>query len=66
MIQVAILGFGTVGSGVLEVLVDGAWRSLDQGEAVRFAADRPHGYRNLGVAPAIFHNLIHYPAMATR
>ncbi|MBW3812729.1 XRE family transcriptional regulator, partial [Aeromonas hydrophila] len=26
-----------------------------------FAADRPHGYRNLGVAPAIFHNLIHYP-----
>lgn len=53
-------------SGVMEVLVDGAWRSLDQGEAVRFAADRPHGYRNLGVAPAIFHNLIHYPAMATR
>ena len=43
-----------------------AWRSLDQGEAVRFAADRPHGYRNLGVAPAIFHNLIHYPSMATR
>ncbi|WP_439825747.1 helix-turn-helix domain-containing protein [Aeromonas caviae] len=53
-------------SGVMEVLVDGAWRSLDQGEAVRFAADRPHGYRNLGVAPTIFHNLIHYPAMATR
>ena len=53
-------------SGVMEVLVDGAWRSLDQGEAVRFAADRTHGYRNLGVAPAIFHNLIHYPAMATR
>ena len=53
-------------SGVMEVLVDGAWCSLDQGEAVRFAADRPHGYRNLGVAPAIFHNLIHYPAMATR
>jgi len=53
-------------SGVMEVLVDGAWRSLDQGEAVRFAADRTHGYRNLGVAPAIFHNLIHYPSMATR
>ncbi|BDS32410.1 helix-turn-helix domain-containing protein [Aeromonas caviae] len=53
-------------SGVMEVLVDGAWRYLDQGEAVRFAADRPHGYRNLGVAPAIFHNLIHYPVMDTR
>ena len=35
---------------------------LDAGEAVRFPTDRPHGYRNLGVAPAIFHNLIHYPA----
>ena len=49
-------------SGAMEVLVDGQWRSLDQGEAVRFAADRPHGYRNLGIAPAVFHNLIHYPA----
>lgn len=49
-------------SGQVEVLVEGEWRSLTQGEAVRFAADRPHGYRNQGVAPAIFHNLIHYPA----
>ncbi|MEG0010426.1 MAG: XRE family transcriptional regulator [Aeromonas sp.] len=48
-------------SGVMEVLTDGEWRTLIQGEAVRFAADRPHGYRNLGVAPAVFHNLIHYP-----
>ncbi|WP_429059734.1 helix-turn-helix domain-containing protein [Aeromonas veronii] len=48
-------------SGMMEVLVEGEWRSLVQGEAVRFAADRPHGYRNLGIASAIFHNLIHYP-----
>ncbi|MFB2865522.1 helix-turn-helix domain-containing protein [Aeromonas sp. MdU4] len=48
-------------SGVMEVLVEGEWHPLVQGEAVRFAADRPHGYRNLGVAPATFHNLIHYP-----
>ncbi|MGY3945265.1 helix-turn-helix domain-containing protein [Aeromonas tecta] len=48
-------------SGAMEVLVDGDWQSLEQGEAVRFAADRPHGYRNLGIAPAVFHNLIHYP-----
>ena len=53
-------------SGTMEVLVDGEWRSLEQGEAVRFAADRPHGYRNLGIAPAIFHNLIHYPAPSPR
>ncbi|WP_265434562.1 helix-turn-helix domain-containing protein [Aeromonas salmonicida] len=50
-------------SGLMEVLVEGEWRSLAQGEAVRFAADRPHGYRNLGIAPAIFHNLIHYPVV---
>lgn len=47
--------------GALEVLVEGAWRALARGEAVRFAADRPHGYRNLGAAPAVAHNLIHYP-----
>ena len=47
--------------GMMEVLVEGEWRSLVQGGTVRFAADRPHGYRNLGIAPAIFHNLIHYP-----
>ncbi|MGE6109722.1 helix-turn-helix domain-containing protein [Aeromonas sobria] len=49
-------------SGAMEVLVDGEWRLLEQGAAVRFAADRPHGYRNLGEVPAIFHNLIHYPS----
>ncbi|HHQ4669865.1 TPA: helix-turn-helix domain-containing protein [Aeromonas veronii] len=49
-------------NGQMEVLVEEEWHSLTQGEAVRFAADRPHGYRNQGVAPAIFHNLIHYPA----
>lgn len=53
-------------SGLMEVLVEGEWRALAQGEAVRFAADRPHGYRNLGIAPAIFHNLIHYPAARPR
>lgn len=49
-------------SGTMEVLIDGGWHSLKQGEAVRFAADRPHGYRNGGIAPVVFHNLIHYPA----
>ena len=46
--------------GAMEVLVEGAWRSLAAGDAVRFPADRPHGYRNLADAPAVFHNLIHY------
>jgi len=47
--------------GEMDVLVDGAWQPLGPGEAVRFAADRPHGYRNHGGVPAVCHNLIHYP-----
>ncbi len=46
--------------GPMEVLVEGEWIALGEGEAVRFAADRPHGYRNRGAMPAVFHNLIHY------
>jgi transcriptional regulator with XRE-family HTH domain len=48
--------------GAMEVLADGVWQVLGEGEAIRFAADRPHGYRNAGAQPAVCHNLIHYPA----
>ncbi|HYD79026.1 MAG TPA: XRE family transcriptional regulator [Paucimonas sp.] len=51
----------TVIRGTMELLIDDAWRTLAEGSAIRFAADRPHGYRNPGEAPAVFHNLIHYP-----
>lgn len=51
-------------SGVMELLVDGQWRRLEKGAAVRFAADRPHGYRNPGREPAVMHNLIHYAGLA--
>ena len=49
-------------SGAMEVLIEDAWRALSVGDAVRFPADRPHGYRNLNARPAVFHNLIHYRA----
>lgn len=48
--------------GQIEVLVDGQWHPLAEGEAVRFSADRPHGYRNRGTVAAICHDLIHYAA----
>ncbi|MEN3112665.1 helix-turn-helix domain-containing protein [Uliginosibacterium paludis] len=48
--------------GEMEVLVEGHWHVLREGEAVRFAADRPHGYRNAGSEPAVCHDLIHYGA----
>jgi len=53
-------------SGSMEVLVEGDWRLLREGEAVRFAGDRPHGYRNLGDSAAICHNLIHYAGELSR
>lgn len=47
-------------SGTLEVCVEGTWHVLSCGEGLRFAADRPHAYRNPGRQPVLFHNLIHY------
>ena len=46
--------------GAMEVLVEGKWVELTEGHAVRFAADRSHGYRNRNEMSAVFHNLIHY------
>jgi len=50
--------------GRMQILVDGRWRTLGEGEAVRFPADRPHGYRNPGDEPAVCHNLICYAGSA--
>lgn len=46
--------------GRMEMRLEGEWIALDEGQALRFAADRPHGYRNSGKVPAVFHNLICY------
>jgi transcriptional regulator with XRE-family HTH domain len=46
--------------GHMEVLVEGEWMALAEGQAVRFSADRAHGYRNTSERAAVFHNLIHY------
>lgn len=48
--------------GRISVFSDGEWHTLSPGGVHRFAADRPHGYRNdSGVEIAVFHNLIFYP-----
>lgn len=47
-------------SGVMELLIDGTWITLEKGAAVRFAGDKPHGYRNLHSEPAVIHDVIHY------
>lgn len=45
----------------MEILVDGQWQKLSNGEGIRFNANQPHGYRNLTDKTAIFHDIIHYP-----
>lgn len=47
-------------SGTMEVFVDGQWHPLQQGEGLRFDADKPHGYRNQSHKMAIIHDIIHY------
>lgn len=46
--------------GKMEVLINEKWKSLSKGEGLRFHADKPHGYRNLGSKTARFYDIIHY------
>jgi quercetin dioxygenase-like cupin family protein len=48
-------------TGQLDILSDGHWHNLKQGQSIRFAGDRTHGYRNPAKTKAIVHTLIHYP-----
>ncbi len=47
--------------GNMEVLIDGEWHKLSNGEGIRFNANQAHGYRNLMAEAATFHDIIHYP-----
>jgi len=47
--------------GKMEVLVNGHWQVLRQGEGLRFNANQPHGYRNTTTKIACIHDIIHYP-----
>ena len=47
--------------GEIELLVDEVWHGLSNGEGMRFSANQPHGYRNLGSKTAKIHDIIHYP-----
>ncbi len=49
-----------VASGSVEILTDGSWKNLKEGDALRFDATKPHGYRNSHTKIARIHNIIHY------
>ncbi|HAB75450.1 MULTISPECIES: helix-turn-helix domain-containing protein [Pantoea] len=46
--------------GELLLGTGGVWRRLQTGEALQFAADVAHSYRNPLATPLRFHSLIHY------
>ena len=48
-------------SGLLDMCIEGQWRTLKSGEGVRFAGDTAHSYRNSSEQTVHFHSLIHYP-----
>ncbi|MGR3614506.1 MAG: helix-turn-helix domain-containing protein [Paracoccaceae bacterium] len=47
-------------NGAVEVMRGEEWVLLNEGQGLRFAADRPHGYR-AGPEGALFLNMHHYP-----
>ena len=48
-------------SGLLDMCIEGQWRTFKSGEGVRFAGDTAHSYRNSSEQTVHFHSLIHYP-----
>lgn len=48
--------------GTMDILLNGSWHPLSQGEGLRFNADQAHGYRNTTNNNACFNNIIHYPS----
>lgn len=51
--------------GDMALWLNDSWLPLASGEVVRFAGDQPHGYRNDGIQPVTFHDLIHYSFAAS-
>lgn len=52
--------------GKLEILINESWQVLESGQAIRFAADQKHGYRNKGDLEVTFQLVIHYPSKEAR
>lgn len=53
--------FITVFCGELELCVDKNTFRLKNGESIRFQANLPHSYHNIGTVPLIFHNILYNP-----
>ena len=49
-----------VAEGVVDILIDNMWHTVNTHEGIKFKADQKHGYRNTTENSAIFYNIIHY------
>lgn len=58
--QKGVVEHVVVSKGEMQILIDDVWHLLRENEGLRFNADKPHGYRNISKAKAIFHDIIHY------
>lgn len=47
-------------SGHMDLFVEQQWLPMKAGSAIRFQADKVHGYRNTSAEPTVFHNIINY------
>ncbi|MDA7746418.1 XRE family transcriptional regulator [Psychromonas sp.] len=59
--QKGVIEHIVVTSGCMQYLLGDEWNTLDIGDKAKFAADQPHGYRNVGDVPLRFFNIIYYP-----
>jgi XRE family transcriptional regulator, regulator of sulfur utilization len=55
-----MIEFITVIEGQLDVLSNKKWLPVKAGQTIRFAGDKPHGYRNLNDVDARVISIIHY------
>ncbi len=55
-----VIEFITVIKGQLDILSEKKWHLLNEGQTIRFAGDKPHGYRNQNDTDARVINIIHY------
>lgn len=58
--DIGVVEHVTVLRGAVELLVENGWRRLEEGQSLRFPADRRHGYRNPTHNEAVVMDLIHY------
>ncbi|MFC5077424.1 Cupin domain protein [Vibrio thalassae] len=59
--RVDLIEYIIVLEGDVEILFEGKWHAVAQGESLRFYSDQPHGYKAV-TERAVFQNIVCYPS----